>query len=86
MLSEQKAKATVVKALQPLKKAVTELNRYQLVIKDTSAAVIEAELRNDEGYARVVINKGTEAVEGFKWFTYDTNDQLPSEQREQEMC
>ena len=80
-LSEQKAKALAQKALQPLQKAIPELNSYQLEIKDTTAGAIQAMLRkSDSEYAKVVINPASQDVEVWKWTTGEAGQQAPTEE------
>ncbi|USG65020.1 peptidase [Brevibacillus ruminantium] len=85
ILSEQKAKAMVQKALQPLQTAIPELSSYQLEIKDTASGTIQAVLRkSDREFAKVAINRTSQDVEVFKWTTGETDLQAPSEEMAKE--
>ncbi|MFM1654923.1 YcdB/YcdC domain-containing protein [Brevibacillus sp. B_LB10_24] len=84
-LSEQKANATLQKALAPLLKAIPELSSYQIEIKGTTGNMISAVLLKKDGvYAKAAVNKDTGELEVFKWFAERGSENEPTEQMARE--
>ncbi|MET3292961.1 UNVERIFIED_CONTAM: hypothetical protein ABID98_005658 [Brevibacillus sp. OAP136] len=80
-LSDQKTKAILQTALQPLQKAIPELSGYKLEMTGNTAGMITAFLREKDGvYANIAVNKQTGQLEVFKWSTGNGAQKQPSVQ------
>ncbi|RNB79496.1 peptidase [Brevibacillus fluminis] len=80
-LSDQKSKAIMQAALQPLQKAIPELSGYKLEMTGSTAGMITAFLREKDGvYANIAVNKQTGKLEVFKWSTGNGAQKQPSAQ------
>ncbi|MGO0063446.1 YcdB/YcdC domain-containing protein [Brevibacillus fluminis] len=77
-LSDQKSKAIMQTALQPLQKAIPELSGYKLEMTGSTAGMITSFLREKDGvYANIAVNKQTGQLEVFKWSTGDGAQKQP---------